>query len=455
MHFDFGARPPSSSSWSWDGWGCSLAWFADVIGARPDVTAEISRLLFRDLGLDHVRYNIGASSPDVSSAFRPGGAVPCVKPRPDAPVDLDLDRRQLDVLRCALRDRPDIGVHVFCNSPPHYMTRSGSSKGARDRWSNNLRDECIPGFVAFVEEVVEALEADLGVVVRTVELFNEPYSFVWVDPASRQEGCRVGSRQSSAVLSTALASSGIGGRQCAFDENSVLDALVRMVRVPASLWSRARVVGVHTYALTEFSDGWWAKVASAFQDNALLRRFLASWTRRRGVPLCVTEYGTGKSAAHLVRHVLRDLRTLKPTAWCYWQPVEDASSSWGLVALDFDAVGRGDTDVAVTCTPKFRAMRLLTTHLPAGCRMWVDRPTQAIVTDRPSFVYVTTASSTVLRVSLPRFGRVRDVIVDAFDATSETLWRPSYCMADDDGLLIIDVGKPDVLVGCTVTTHIL
>jgi hypothetical protein len=55
----------------------------------------------------------------------------------------------------------------------------------------------------------------------------------------------------------------------------------------------------------------------------------------------MSEYGMGypdtiKDSLQLARHIFRDLETLKPTAWIYWQAVENLGSDWGLLQVNLN-----------------------------------------------------------------------------------------------------------------------
>jgi hypothetical protein len=47
-------------------------------------------------------------------------------------------------------------------------------------------------------------------------------------------------------------------------------------------------------------------------------RLLHKWGDVR-LPLWVSEFGTGRGALQLARHIVKDLSTLLPSAWVYWQ----------------------------------------------------------------------------------------------------------------------------------------
>lgn len=47
----------------------------------------------------------------------------------------------------------------------------------------------------------------------------------------------------------------------------------------------------------------------------------------------MSEFGTGRGALQLARHIVKDLSTLLPSAWVYWQAVEDLGAGWGLLEM--------------------------------------------------------------------------------------------------------------------------
>jgi hypothetical protein len=85
----------------------------------------------KGLGLTIVRYNRGGGA-DLSfdTNLRPFGDIPGIKPRgPNAAYDWSADKQQRDVLFGA-RDRGANVFEAFSNSPPSWMTLSGSVTGA-------------------------------------------------------------------------------------------------------------------------------------------------------------------------------------------------------------------------------------------------------------------------------------------------------------------------------------
>src|SRR5436305_3504390 len=197
----------TGASYRFDGWGTSLAWWANVIGAgggwQPGDRDQVLRSLFGDpnhvgvtiaqqpidpLGLNILRYNIGASPPAGAMSdlpancrdFRPGAAVPSPVAAPDAPLDLENDARQIDVLREARKlidasNAPNelTYLEAFANSPPWWLVDdhcpAGTPNAAPFATGGTASDQ-------YARYLVEGLSAfhDQGVVFATIEPFNEP-----------------------------------------------------------------------------------------------------------------------------------------------------------------------------------------------------------------------------------------------------------------------------------------
>jgi hypothetical protein len=128
----------------WEGWGTSLAWWANALGGQMDLRETLCDVLFHPdsgLGFNIVRYNLGGADPAAAASYRAGAAVPCIKRRPsDSALDARADAAQLAVLHGALNRGVDI-VEVFINSPPHYWCRSGSSRCALNLCCQHKKQE--------------------------------------------------------------------------------------------------------------------------------------------------------------------------------------------------------------------------------------------------------------------------------------------------------------------------
>lgn len=155
----------AGTQYRFDGWGVSLAWWANVIGASGwrqgsnDPRTQVLRALFGDprqpsggawgpeihpLGLNILRYNIGASQVGAAAGapsqscganrFRPGASVPSPMQSQGGGVDLGLDARQIDVLSEAKQminsaNGPPSILEAFANSPPWWLTSNRCPAG--------------------------------------------------------------------------------------------------------------------------------------------------------------------------------------------------------------------------------------------------------------------------------------------------------------------------------------
>jgi len=83
----------------------------------------------------------------------------------------------------------------------------------------------------------------------------------------------------------------------------------------------------------------------------------------------------------------KDLSTLLPTAWVYWQAVEEPGSSWGLVQAPFKdspescelgatktIKSKADAEKAVFAVPQFHVLRALIKAVPVGSKLFPLSP---------------------------------------------------------------------------------
>src|SRR5580698_3651157 len=119
------------------GWGTSLCWWANVIGGysnRDDYADKV----FKDLKFNIVRYNIGGGE---NPSNQPGTMqfrtqMPGFEPT-NGVWNWSADQNQRWMLKAALK-RGVTRVEAFANSPPYWMTVSGSTTGAIGG-TNNLK----------------------------------------------------------------------------------------------------------------------------------------------------------------------------------------------------------------------------------------------------------------------------------------------------------------------------
>jgi hypothetical protein len=283
----------------------------------------------------------------------------------------ELDQAQLNVLQTATGMGANC-VQAFVNSPPFFWTESGSSKGARGRLQTNLRRQHDIDFAKFIAQVVNHYESNLGIRFHSFSAFNEPSSPAWVEPSSAQEGCRFSYPRALGVLKELRAQPCLHGKLSIFEEFCVADSVLRLLLAPKRAWQGVRHVFTHTYdsrAFTASPNSCWVKALAKLQDNALARWLLRRIAKARRLPLWVSEYGQGNNnSTSLADKIMRDLVTLKPSAWVYWQAVEDISSDWGLLQVPFGQLAGASTTVRVS--QQYEVMRVYARHLKPGSSLY-------------------------------------------------------------------------------------
>jgi galactan endo-1,6-beta-galactosidase len=341
---------PSRERGAWQGWGASLAWWAQGVGGsrHESLYADLfftlrgATLLGRalpGLGLTIVRYNVGGGG-------RPGDIAGVTENVPrDLPWFKDIDGFEVDwshhadpasaswdfardpwqrsMLAAALARGVD-RVELFANAPMWWMTAEKSSAGGRlQRW--NRRD-----FANYLATVAAHARARWGVTALSVEPFNEPTAGWWNYPGG-QEGCNLDVEAQAEVLAAlreALDARGLRDvTLAASDENSPGDAL-RTLGALGAMPVTVRGGATHAAALVErLNVHGYAGIAPCRDNDA--RAALRAAAGGRAV--WMSEYGDADgSGMALAQSITEDLTHLRPSAWIYWQPAEPYSA-WGLV----------------------------------------------------------------------------------------------------------------------------
>lgn len=224
-----------------DGWGTSLAWFANATGGygedgfvtnRDEISdeayqkalengrklrEEFYQSIFGEDGLDlnMARYNIGGgNASDVAYGYpfmRQGAAVPgywaddpdgskgiyggvttkqadkealaeAFDPTDESNYDWSKGASQEWWIEHGLETGDIDHVETFANSAPWFLTESGYATGGYDSGDNNLADP--EKFAQYMVEVTNHLEEQYGFDVDTIEPFNESETSYWGTPGT-------------------------------------------------------------------------------------------------------------------------------------------------------------------------------------------------------------------------------------------------------------------------------
>ena len=326
------------------GWGTSLCWWGNVVGGYPNREAYAD-LAFKFLQLNIVRYNIGGGeNPEGPGTLEYRARIPGFEPSRGV-WNWQADQGQRWMLKAALA-RGVNHVEAFANSPPYWMTVSGSVTGAKDG-GNNLKKDSEQDFAVYLAETIKNLGRLDNIAFHSITPMNEPAGNWWKF-GRISEGCYMSADQQDRVIH--LLRVELDRRHLTLpidatedcDEQSAINDLNSYS--PAALGNIGQI-STHTYG----------------PNNPVALHALAHSLHK---PLWHTEYGdadtTGLKTARRIRD---DLVWLRPQAWCYWQFVD--YDGWGLVFNPLD--GKGVT--AYTVTRKFYTVAQFSKFFRPGCKL--------------------------------------------------------------------------------------
>ena len=306
------------------GFGSSLCWWANI-DYPENIKNELIELLFGldGLQLNILRYNLGGGSNEtIKQNFRLGGNVPCIQNK-NGTFDLTNDYLQLDILNKATALSVN-KVELFSNSPPHWMCKSKVTNGNTIPFNCNLKSDCIDNFANFLCKSYDILSKQYPIV--SVSPFNEPSNPFW-SPKISQEGCYYDYNTRNKVISK-IKTKNEKVLIVASDESHSLFALLSFFFI-----NKVDRINIHGY--NHFD---WHTIKFNWFDWGIWRTLL-KWITNK--PIWMSEYGMGYTdtmadSLPLARHIFRDLFTLEPEAWIYWQVIENVNSDWGLITVDFE-----------------------------------------------------------------------------------------------------------------------
>lgn len=358
---------PQAIDSTWEGWGTSLCWMGKMFGERDDVadlfftrkTVTIGNDKLPGLGLNIVRYNAGACSWNevdgrkmvVSKTIQPfrqmeGFWLDPKDANPDSPSwNWSLDQAQREMMAKA-KKRGANRFELFSNSPMWWMCANDNPSGAADPEVDNLRPDQYDNFAIYLANVAKRAKDKWGITFTTVAPFNEPAS-KWWDANCKQEGCHFSAAAQANLLPRLRRELDARGLKkmplSASDETHVTHAINTWTSFGPEIRSLVSQVNVHGY---EGEKSPREALRSALGDQKL-------W---------LSEHGENdRTGMSLARALHLDLTQLRPTAWCYWQPLD--GSGWGFL----------DSDVPrsriLKATTKYYVMAQYARHIRPGMSM--------------------------------------------------------------------------------------
>ncbi|MEV2191616.1 glycoside hydrolase [Streptomyces phaeochromogenes] len=357
---------PGTTYGSWEGWGTSLAWWANVFGARDDFadiffttkSVAYGGRTLPGLGMNIARYNLGACSPNSvgGQSMVASPNIPAFKQiegfwqdwNNEDPTSSAWDWTADANQRAALVKAVQRGAvtELFANSPMWWMCLNHNPSGASGG-GNNLQSWNYRQHASHLAAVALRAKNNWGVNFATVDPFNEPSSSWWTATGT-QEGCHMDAAVQAAVLPymrSELDARGLSGiRISASDETSYDLARTTWNSFGASTKALVSQVNVHGY---QGSGG----------RRDLLHTDVVTTA---GKKLWNSETGDSDgSGLTLASNLCLDFRWLHPTAWVYWQ-VMDPSTGWAMIAYD------ASTLQPTTVQTKYYVMAQFSRHIRPG-----------------------------------------------------------------------------------------
>lgn len=401
---------PSYQQQPFQGWGTSLAWFANVTGGWPDSErGQLADALYSadGLGFTVARYNIGGGdSPETKPYLRPGAAVPGYWNRPAQfgppasgtagwtepanwwnPNNPDHWNPRADANQrwwlTAAKARGADTFEAFSNSAPYFMTNSGLVSGAATgAWDDNLRSDQYDRFAAYLAGSLKLAQAGTGVTFGSIEPVNEPTSTGW-SAGNGQEGSSWSPASQAHIVNSlhdALAKAGLSTPIAAMDEGNPDGMSYDWSTYPAATRAAVTRLNTHTYG----GSNW-----GAARDVA----------KGAGKPLWMSEVDTGgyvpqnftdmRPALSFSGLINDGFRYLEPGSWVMWQAVEDyanmtparENSNWGLIQVDLTSADPANEPIRKN--KKYWAMANYSRFIRPGARVIGTDSTNTLAALRP------------------------------------------------------------------------
>jgi O-glycosyl hydrolase len=331
-------NPNAAFSKSFDGWGVSLCWWANMCGKWSDAKIDqIVDWLVSPTGLNYsiFRYNIGGGDDPLNRNCTPHhmgsgkglrAEMEGFKDSANADYNWSRDAAQRKIMLKIKAKRPDAVFEAFSNSAPYYMTYSGCCAGNTSASSDNLKPEFYQAFGQYLVDVCRFYKDSFNLEFKTLEPFNEPNTSYW-GANGGQEGCHFGTAaqiQFLKVLSPVLKASNLKTVISASDETNVVQAVTDFKAFinDGTALGLVGQINTHTYSATN-------------QARANIRALSTAYD----MPLWMSEVGSGGSGIggnlSMAQKLMDDIRYIRPEAWIDWQYMEEANDQWCMIQGNF------------------------------------------------------------------------------------------------------------------------
>lgn len=430
---------PSYQQQEFEGWGTSLVWFANATGRYPEpIRRQLVDMLFGEdgLGLTIARYNIGGgNAPDVRKDYMKAGATmegfwkaPEGTTRqnmdwwdPNNPDhwnwDADAGQRWwVDQIK-----KKVTRWEAFSNSPPWFQTVSGYVSGGFDASTDQIRADRVDDFATYLVRVTEQLEKKHRIKFDTIAPLNEPNTPYWGTQLGA-DGQPTGGRQEGAHAGPELQQKVVLALDKALDKAKTRAEISAMDETNPGIFTqnwnaygdaaRAAVpqLNVHTYGTSMRTSA--RDIAKGADKKLWMSEVEGTWGT--GTDFTSMEPGLG-----IATRMVDDMRELEPSAWVFWQPIEDsvpqaaAGKNWGSIHVPFNCAAEDTLETCpIRANSKFHTIRNFTHHIRPGDHfVKVDDPSSVAAVKKSgraaTVVHVNSGTSArSVTLDLSRFGRV-------------------------------------------------
>ncbi|HEX2914069.1 MAG TPA: RICIN domain-containing protein [Chloroflexia bacterium] len=396
---------PTISYQTFEGWGVSLAWWGNEWGGLPDTNRNaIADAIFdpnKGLGLNVVRYNLGADGPGnvCHNQMRAYGNIPSLEPTA-ANFDWTKDANQRWMLQAA-QARGANYFEAFVNSAPAWMLDNSCTAGATKPAFDNLSSAHYSDFSNYIATVVKHFHDSWGITFRTVDPFNEPDNGYWYSTGT-QEGMNVSvSNQNILIkqLASALNANGAASyTSISANDNTNIDGTVTDFNSFDST-TKGNLAQVNTHGYSGSNR------AGLYQLGQLYNKrvWMSEWGKdSASSPMA--------SALDLSNRILLDEKQMHPSAWVMWQAAPNDSTTdtpsalWSLVDKD--------SSHNLSYPPHYWAMAQYSKFIRPGYKMLSINDANSLAAFDPNLgrlTIVTTnnsASDTMVSYDLSRFSTI-------------------------------------------------
>ncbi|KAL5033261.1 hypothetical protein BDEG_21286 [Batrachochytrium dendrobatidis JEL423] len=334
---DYTQVMPIALTRSFEGWGTSLGWWAQFAGRLSTCKHQalmdliFSRTKYPSLGLNIIRYNIGGSPPTAADGTTPADplltqhkGVAAFQTSPNVwNWNADMSQRRIAI------QAQQMGVNIveaFSNSPPWWMTISGTSRGNYNG-GDNLASANFNNFAKYLAIVVKTLRDKDGINITSIEPFNEPNVMWWQASRtnSQQEGCTYLPRTQASfipILRSAIDSSGLTGKVglTTADEYAYNWSLFNLNG--GTGYGESAKANVHGYGYS--TDQSWSLTRQQWRA-AVPKSVTRTWMSECG--------GFGQTSSGIIgmaSNIILDINIARVNAWVFWQVLDD-NPDWTLV----------------------------------------------------------------------------------------------------------------------------